>query len=314
MAGGYSHSFVEPPSKDLRWQCHICQGILRKPVLVTCCGGKFCRSCISEWRSRKNIECPLCRRKYDVAPEKDLERVLLDKKVSCSHQDRGCRWKGALRNVEEHEKKDCHYVFVNCPYEFDSQVLKLNVKTHQKKCHKRPKPCEFAIYGCKQAVQYNQKDSHCMSHSQHHLTLVLSELNKKEEELQVARKDAVSHQSKLQQVERHVRETEEHCRKSEKALQQTKVKLHLEQQRCEESKINLQQTEGELQKARELVTTTQSKLSQTEESLKTKEQHCQRLKDTLRLHKEQKRMKEEKAQHTKGKLGNVTSYGVANTI
>ena len=105
MAGGYSHSFVEPPSKDLRWQCHTCQGILRKPVLVTCCGGKFCQACISEWRGLKNLECPLCREKYDLAPEKDLERVLLDKEVLCSHQDLGCQWRGELRKVEKTRKK-----------------------------------------------------------------------------------------------------------------------------------------------------------------------------------------------------------------
>ena len=130
-------------------------------------------------------------------------------------------------------------------------------------------------------------------------------LNIKVGELQMARKDAASHQTKLHQVEGCMNETKEHCRRSEEALQQTEIKLHLEQQRCEEYKNKLQQTEVELQKARKLIATTQSKLWQVEESLKVKEEHCHRFKETLRQNKEKKRMKEEKAQHTKGKLYNL---------
>ena len=37
MAGEFQHTFVEPPSKDPRWKCHISQGIniMRWPVLET---------------------------------------------------------------------------------------------------------------------------------------------------------------------------------------------------------------------------------------------------------------------------------------
>ena len=260
MAEGYSHSFVEPPSKDLRWQCHICQGILREPVLVTCCGGKFCRTCISKWRSRGKLGCPLCRGEYEIAPEKDLERVLLDKKVLCSRHNQGCRWRGELRKVEEHDKKDCQYVSVNCPYECGKKVSRLNVNHHTEKCPKRPQPCEFAKYGCQQIVQFNEKEAHCASHSQHHLTLVLSEITKSERELQRAREDVASHETKLCQMEEHVREAEKHCKQTEMTLRKMKEELHREQERRKRTERYLKQIKGDLQLARSDAVATQNKL------------------------------------------------------
>lgn len=286
MAGGYSHTFVESPSEDLRWQCHICQGILRKPVLVTCCGGKFCCACIGEWQGKKKRECPLCRREYDLAPEKDLERVLLNKKVLCSHHDQGCRWRGELRKVEKHENNDCQYVFVNCPYECGGKVLRLNVKAHKEKCPERPQPCEFVVYGCQQIVQFSKKQAHCTSHSQHHLTLVLSELMKKEKELQVVRKDVIGYQTKLCQMEERVRETEDHCRQTEEVLGQMKVEQHREQERCKRTDRCLRQTKEELQQARKDVLASQNRLREKEEQCQDMEEALQQTKEKLHIEEE----------------------------
>ena len=257
MAEGYPHVFVKPPSEDLRWKCHVCQGILRKPVLVTCCGGKFCSTCINEWRGRENYQCPLCRGQYDLAPEKDLERVLLDKEVLCSHQNQGCQWRGELRKVEEHEKNECQYVSIDCPYECGVKVLRLNMEPYKYKCPNKPQPCEFAIYGCQQMVQFNKKKEHCASHSKQHLTLVLSELKKKEKELELAKKDVISNQTKLEQIKRQVRETKECYMGTEKVLQQTKEELCREQERCKKSDTSLEQTKRVLQQAKRDVVDTQ---------------------------------------------------------
>jgi len=159
--------------------------------------------------------------------------------------------KGELQKVEKHERKDCQF----CPYECGEKVLRINMGPHKEECPKRPQPCEFAIYGCQEMVPFNKEEAHRKSHSQHHLTLVLSRLEKTENELQVAKQEVVSHQAKLCRMEKCVGETKEHCRVTEEALQQTKEELHAVQERCMKTDECLRQTEAELNKARNAIDT-----------------------------------------------------------
>ncbi|ETK97329.1 hypothetical protein L917_00097 [Phytophthora nicotianae] len=47
------------PSSD-GWSCPICLGRFERPVLVSCCGQSFCRSCLDD-ALRQADACPMCR-------------------------------------------------------------------------------------------------------------------------------------------------------------------------------------------------------------------------------------------------------------
>ncbi|KAG7375614.1 hypothetical protein PHYPSEUDO_000465 [Phytophthora pseudosyringae] len=47
------------PSSDA-WSCPICLGSFERPVLVSCCGQSFCRSCLDD-ALRQADACPMCR-------------------------------------------------------------------------------------------------------------------------------------------------------------------------------------------------------------------------------------------------------------
>ena len=100
------------------------------------------------------------------------------------------------------------------------------------------------IYGCQEMVPSNNGEAHRKSHSQHHLTLVLSRLEKKENELQEAKQDVVSHRTKLCQMEKCVREIEEHCRVTKEALQRNTKELHAERGKCIQTDERLRQTKA----------------------------------------------------------------------
>ncbi|KAG6961331.1 hypothetical protein JG688_00009142 [Phytophthora aleatoria] len=42
------------------WSCPICLGRFERPVLVSCCGQSFCRSCLDD-SLRQADACPMCR-------------------------------------------------------------------------------------------------------------------------------------------------------------------------------------------------------------------------------------------------------------
>ena len=231
MAAGYSNRFVEEPSEDLRWQCHICKDILREPVLVTCCCHKFCRVCIDGWR-RKGVnptECPFCRRRYKTVPETELERILLDKQVWCSRRVQGCKWKGILRNALKHEETDCQCILTYCPYRCGEKVLKIKIGAHRKECRQQPLPCKFSKYGCDHIFPFVEQEAHYTEHCQHHLSLVETELNKTKEVLCDSKKklqDTVEVSTqKLSQKDTSLKEKEVCYKKAEEDLRHVKEEL-----------------------------------------------------------------------------------------
>ena len=100
--GGYACEFVEPPPAGLETHCTICLQIFREPNIISCCGNRFCRSCINHIRENKK-NCPLCNTpNFDLMHDKHLERSVNDLKVCCIHATSGCTWTGKLRQLNEH--------------------------------------------------------------------------------------------------------------------------------------------------------------------------------------------------------------------
>ncbi len=105
---GFDCEFVEPPpERYVQSECPVCLHLIREPHQVTCCGKKFCKSCI-EHVQENNSRCPTCKAQVFkfCFPDKGHKLLLYGLKVRCSHQKDGCEWTGELRQLDEHLNTD----------------------------------------------------------------------------------------------------------------------------------------------------------------------------------------------------------------
>uniref|UniRef100_A0A1X7SL45 RING-type domain-containing protein n=1 Tax=Amphimedon queenslandica TaxID=400682 RepID=A0A1X7SL45_AMPQE len=112
-------SFVEDLPKHVEIECPVCLNILTDPHLVSCCGHNFCGSCIERVKA-SNGSCPMCKEKeYIVVVNKERFRIINGLEVYCSNKEKGCEWKGELKNMSTHLNKEkregeCQYEEVKC--------------------------------------------------------------------------------------------------------------------------------------------------------------------------------------------------------
>ena len=121
---GHICEFVELPPKVLQCECPICLLVLREPYQATCCGKSFCKKCIDRVKDR-NGKCPTCKTEnFFSYPNKGLEQSLYDFEVYCSHKNKGCEWRGELRELEKHLNSEppadkslegCPFTVISCP-------------------------------------------------------------------------------------------------------------------------------------------------------------------------------------------------------
>ena len=100
--GGYDYDFIELPPSIFQTECPICHLILREPYQVTCCGTSFCHTCIQRLQTDET-HCPACREdKFEVFPNKGLNRSLKQLQVYCTRRKDGCQWRGELGELNQH--------------------------------------------------------------------------------------------------------------------------------------------------------------------------------------------------------------------
>lgn len=157
---GYENSFVNEIPERLR--CLICFLPSRDPNLLSCCGIKACRSCIDRVKFQGN-PCPHCQEvHYDTMLDKQLSREILSLKVYCKHKEKGCEWKGELRDADKHENEDCQMKGATCPHCNGLEV-------HKEDCPKQP----FDVFQGRAILKIKQLDEEVKS-----LKLKLQEINK----------------------------------------------------------------------------------------------------------------------------------------
>ena len=137
--------FTEPLPED--YQCPICHEVLKEPQVTDCCGGNFCHGCINQIL-RNGGHCPLCRKAgFQVLIDRKLERKILALHVYCRVKDRGCGWKGALRELDAHLDTDCQYVDVECPNACGERPKRRNLPDHlRNSCPKRKFSCPYCQF------------------------------------------------------------------------------------------------------------------------------------------------------------------------
>ena len=143
-------SFVEDLPKHVEIECPVCLNILTDPHLVSCCGHNFCGSCIERVKASDG-SCPMCKEKeYQAIPDKKCSRIINGLEVYCSNKEKGCQWKGELKNMSTHLNKEkregeCQYEEVKCQYEkCQGRKQRRYLKDHEdKECPQRPFQCQY---------------------------------------------------------------------------------------------------------------------------------------------------------------------------
>ena len=157
--GGYDLDFVDNPSQD--YECPICLLVLRDPQMVSCCGRKYCRSCIERVNDAEK-PCPFCKEKFHYMAEKQLNRRILDLKVKCTQSKYGCMWDGEIRQVENHISS-CSYLEITCSLGCGEVFQRQYLEEHEvNECSKRPMEAKMLSLARKLEVQLQAMEAKCL--------------------------------------------------------------------------------------------------------------------------------------------------------
>ena len=142
--------FVNEPPQD--HFCPVCNELLTEPFLSDC-GHHICRACRGRLLASGKAECTVCREPNslnDARLNRHLQRLVYDLMVRCKHHEEGCKWKGELRNLQEHldpVRRRCDFVPISCSFCCGEHVRSGKMKEHKKShCRKRPSTCEHCGY------------------------------------------------------------------------------------------------------------------------------------------------------------------------
>jgi len=111
--------------------CSICDDIFRNPIRLKSCGHTFCLDCIIQW-AKHNLNCPLCREKFtdtDIKIDLTAKNIIDDLEIYCVNK--GCPWKGKLKDFDEH-LQSCYFNPNEVP-EYIKEILEDKNKKSEKK-------------------------------------------------------------------------------------------------------------------------------------------------------------------------------------
>lgn len=122
---------------DDKFDCSVCNNLMRNLESTICCGQAFCNSCFQQWKSSS---CPFCR--------KENYRIERAWKVDCLNRSEGCQWSTHSQTAQvsaltHHLKNNCQYVRVVCTLNCGETVYQSQLKQHMDKCPQRPFECIY---------------------------------------------------------------------------------------------------------------------------------------------------------------------------
>ena len=160
-------SFVEE-LVDIHHECLVCLQLLREPWIVECCGHHLCKPCIDKLVHDKK-GCPHCRKlKFRYVRDKNLQRILLGKRVFCKYKCRGCEWQGTLREVDCHcsTKLRCEWCML--------ELLCYEMKRHNEVCVVASEliECDLQPFGCTKRFPRKNKKEHMQNNCREHVSIL----------------------------------------------------------------------------------------------------------------------------------------------
>ena len=149
--GGYDYECVIKPSEE--FTCPICLLLMRDPVLTSCCGNHFCKSCNTESIKAKSraSKCPLCKStSYTFLVDKGLQRKILDLLAYCPKKADGCDWQGEIRSIAKHINPfndGCNFIEVKCRLGCGEKLVRHLMEKHiSDDCPLRRITCRYCGY------------------------------------------------------------------------------------------------------------------------------------------------------------------------
>lgn len=96
----HEYHFVEKPLED--FFCPVTSDLLLQPHLTECCGKHLSLEAATKIKGEGGA-CPLCKEPLlNTMLDKRFRRQVMELKVFCHHEGRGCGWQGELSALEHH--------------------------------------------------------------------------------------------------------------------------------------------------------------------------------------------------------------------
>ncbi|XP_037723397.1 TNF receptor-associated factor 6 [Drosophila subpulchrella] len=141
---------------DSRYECAICIDWLNEPVL-TSCGHRFCRSCLTAWMQKNNQCCPMDNKRlsaeHDIFPDNYTRREIEQLKRDCPNSSLGCSVVASPIELHRH--------LPSCPYRRQQEP-------QEEKCPFAKIKCDFVG-----RPETNQLEEHLKADMPHHMQLML---------------------------------------------------------------------------------------------------------------------------------------------
>ena len=101
-------NFCSPPEYPLvdkpPWEfyCPVTFGLLVRPQCTSCCRQPLSELAVVKIKEERG-KCPLCRAsQWETKIDKKFQRKVQALDVFCAHVDRGCQWRGKVREFDNH--------------------------------------------------------------------------------------------------------------------------------------------------------------------------------------------------------------------
>ncbi|CAF0991009.1 unnamed protein product [Rotaria sp. Silwood1] len=132
---------------ESKYQCLACNNYLKFPIQFEDCGHHVCSSCLPDIM-RAAPRCPSCQQPISrdrIVNDKILQKEIQSLNIYCSNQDKGCDWKGILKDFSAHVET-CGFVPFECTNGCGGKFERRFMTKHQTEdCPKRKVTCEFCI-------------------------------------------------------------------------------------------------------------------------------------------------------------------------
>ena len=145
--GGYNYYFADKKRLLDKCTCPKCRLVQREAHRVKCCGKIYCKSCLDDLK-RKRKNCPNCRsslygeNKY--FPDNKMIKMIDNFAIYCNNNDKGCHWKGHLKDFEKNHLPKCSYQTFGCSNNCGENLQRRELDRHLKQvCPRRQFTCPF---------------------------------------------------------------------------------------------------------------------------------------------------------------------------
>lgn len=110
---GQTYQFVDTVPTYLI--CSVCLGVLVEPHITGCCAQHYCDDCLDKGSWYHQPVCLFCRMPnfrhwLDLQAESKVKAL----QVYCRNRKDGCKWTGAISQIDVHLSSSCSYSFTTC--------------------------------------------------------------------------------------------------------------------------------------------------------------------------------------------------------